>query len=172
MSTALGELFTNIASAIRDKTGDTATMKPMEFPEKIEGIELSSSGGNLKVANGTFLGVGTSGDAVVNHNLGIIPDIVIIADADSLAGLTLSFGMVYFMAGMSQALADLTTFDFCQFGAAYGLNAWTSVSNPKDITATSDAVINNTTATHFKVGGGYGTMPNKTYRWLAIAGLT
>lgn len=134
-------------------------------------VLASGGGGNLKVANGNF--VGKSTDITVSHNLGTIPDLVIIADADSLAGVTLSFGMIYFMAGMSQALANLTTFGFCQFGAAYGLNAWSSVSNTKDITATSDAVINNTTATQFKVGGSsYSTMPNKTYRWIAIAGLT
>lgn len=36
MSDALGELFSDIAGVIRDKTGDTATMKPTEFPEKID----------------------------------------------------------------------------------------------------------------------------------------
>ena len=32
MANVLGELFGNIAAAIREKTGDTATMKPNEFP--------------------------------------------------------------------------------------------------------------------------------------------
>ena len=42
MANVLGELFGNIATAIREKTGDTATMKPAEFPEKIRGIEVGS----------------------------------------------------------------------------------------------------------------------------------
>ena len=39
----LGALFSNIANAIREKTGNTATMKPAEFPAKILDIETSRS---------------------------------------------------------------------------------------------------------------------------------
>jgi hypothetical protein len=39
MANVLGKLFGDIADAIREKTGDTATMKPAEFPAKISGIE-------------------------------------------------------------------------------------------------------------------------------------
>jgi hypothetical protein len=42
MANVLGELFGNIANAIREKTGDTATMKPSDFPAKISAIEGSS----------------------------------------------------------------------------------------------------------------------------------
>ena len=38
MANVLGELFGNIASAIREKTGDAGKIKPAEFPEKISGI--------------------------------------------------------------------------------------------------------------------------------------
>lgn len=41
----LGTLFGDIADAIRAKTGDTATMKPNEFPTKISEIEVGSGGG-------------------------------------------------------------------------------------------------------------------------------
>lgn len=44
MANALGTLFQNIASAIRAKTGDTGTMKPAEFPEKIAAIETGGGG--------------------------------------------------------------------------------------------------------------------------------
>lgn len=40
MANVLGKLFGDIADAIREKTGDTATMKPAEFPEKIGGIDV------------------------------------------------------------------------------------------------------------------------------------
>lgn len=43
MANVLGTLFGEIASAIREKTGDTDTMKPAAFPEKILGIEAGSS---------------------------------------------------------------------------------------------------------------------------------
>jgi len=42
MANVLGELFGDIASAIREKTGDAEKMKPADFPEKISGIETGS----------------------------------------------------------------------------------------------------------------------------------
>ena len=69
MSNVLGELFGDIADAIREKTGDTATMKPAEFPDKISGIDSASGGTEIdalideingEVVNGktvTFVGV-------------------------------------------------------------------------------------------------------------------
>lgn len=42
MANVLGELFGDIASAIREKTGDEGTMKPAQFPEKISGIETGA----------------------------------------------------------------------------------------------------------------------------------
>lgn len=39
----LGNLFSDIAAAIRGKTGDTGTMKPIEFPEKIASIEAGGA---------------------------------------------------------------------------------------------------------------------------------
>ena len=43
----LGILFKNIADAIREKTGDTATMKPNDFPTKISDIKADSSDSGL-----------------------------------------------------------------------------------------------------------------------------
>lgn len=43
MANVLGELFGNIANAIREKTGDTTTMKPAEFPSKIGQIPVGGS---------------------------------------------------------------------------------------------------------------------------------
>ena len=45
MANALNNLFTDIADAIRSKTGETDTMKPTDFPTKIEGISSGSAGG-------------------------------------------------------------------------------------------------------------------------------
>ena len=43
MANVLGTLFGDIADAIRSKTGDTASMKPMDFPSKIMEIEGGGS---------------------------------------------------------------------------------------------------------------------------------
>lgn len=50
MANVLGELFQDIADAIRGKTGSTDTMKPVDFPTAIAGIEAgggSGGGGSL-----------------------------------------------------------------------------------------------------------------------------
>ena len=47
MANVLAELFANTADAIREKTGDTGTMKPAEFPEKIRAIETGGGGGGV-----------------------------------------------------------------------------------------------------------------------------
>ena len=54
MSNVLGELFGEIADAIRGKTGDTATMKPAEFPAKISGISVGG-GSSADVRYVTFM---------------------------------------------------------------------------------------------------------------------
>lgn len=44
MANALASLFGDIANAIREKTGETETMAPSEFPDKISGIETGGGG--------------------------------------------------------------------------------------------------------------------------------
>ena len=51
MANALGQLFGGIADAIREKSGETGTMKPAEFPEKIRSIE---TGGGSTLAPGCY----------------------------------------------------------------------------------------------------------------------
>lgn len=55
MANVLGELFSDIAGAIREKTGDVATMKPALFPEKIRGISSGGGGSSTDVRYVTFM---------------------------------------------------------------------------------------------------------------------
>lgn len=48
MANALKALFEDIANAIRGKTGDEGSMKPSEFPEKIEAIETGGGGASTE----------------------------------------------------------------------------------------------------------------------------
>jgi hypothetical protein len=77
MANALGELFSNIATAIRGKTGDTGTMKPAEFPAAIDGIEAGGAdteeiddlldeinGEFIAEAQYTFTFIGASGEVL------------------------------------------------------------------------------------------------------------
>ena len=76
---ALSELFSGIAGAIRSKTGETGTMKPMEFPEKIAGIRTGGSGDRTPVFNtGTFTPGGANRATTIEHGLGVVPDVALI----------------------------------------------------------------------------------------------
>jgi hypothetical protein len=55
MANVLGTLFGNIASAIREKTGETGTMKPAEFPDKIKEIEVGNGEYYQKLAETLML---------------------------------------------------------------------------------------------------------------------
>lgn len=56
MANVLGELFQNIADAIRSKTGSTDTLKPNQFPAAIEGITTGGgSSGDNRVKYVTFV---------------------------------------------------------------------------------------------------------------------
>lgn len=58
MANVLAELFQNTANAIREKTGDSGTMKPAEFPDKIKAIAVGGESANLVpltvTENGTY----------------------------------------------------------------------------------------------------------------------
>ncbi len=54
MANVLSELFQDIADAIRSKTGSTATLKPNQFPEAIEGITTGGGGSSSDVRYVTF----------------------------------------------------------------------------------------------------------------------
>lgn len=54
MANALKTLFGDIAAAIKEKTGDTATMKPAEFPAKIAAIPTGGGGSAAGAVTVTF----------------------------------------------------------------------------------------------------------------------
>lgn len=57
MANVLGELFQGIADAIRTKNGETGSMKPIEFPEKILSLENSEGFDDiLDEINGEVIG--------------------------------------------------------------------------------------------------------------------
>lgn len=80
MSNVLGTLFGEIADAIRGKTGDTATMKPVDFPAAIAAIETGGGAGDgsgyqfksgsIKPASGSAKGYR------FNVNFGFQPDFI------------------------------------------------------------------------------------------------
>ena len=77
MANALGTLFGDIASAIREKTGDTETMKPAEFPEKIAAIETGGGSGGLKGKHQSVTLKGTYGERV-SVDFGFTPGMILL----------------------------------------------------------------------------------------------
>lgn len=74
MANVLGELFGNIASAIREKTGDAGKIKPAEFPEKISGISSGTDVSGVTATAADVLEGKTIVDASGNEVEGSIPD--------------------------------------------------------------------------------------------------
>lgn len=90
----LGDLFQDIASAIRDKTGGTETMKPLDFPTKISEITVGGGGGTssggalsgLKMTRGHFSA--TEKVMTITHGMGFVPDIIFVAGSRQFQSLT------------------------------------------------------------------------------------
>lgn len=185
MANVLATLFTDIANAIRNKTGTTAKMSPNDFPIQINNIVVGGDGDGSdkqwKFARGEI--TSTGGAMTITHNLGAIPDIVYVkmektqADTNTnylLSTVQFSNAMIEAFNGngdwsekglgvvMSQALGviQLTLEDgvdgaHTSFGGMYG-------------------AIRNANATTFTVGGGSMTpIPSgRTVTWWAVSGIT
>ena len=125
MSNVLGNLFGEIANAIRAKTGGTDTMKPAEFPAEIAAIPTGggSDAGEWVMATGQF--TPTSDIETITHGLGVVPDIAFVAMQTStqLEGTTAQVLMSAI--GFSSRFADgltLTEGSQLSLGSMFFLN--------------------------------------------------
>lgn len=178
---ALTTLFEEIAQAIKDKTGDTATMKPAEFPEKITGIQ-TGGGANVKCAFGTFTGTGSM--LTVEHNLGVIPDVLFAYKKTKTASTTLLAIDSAF--GVSSALATALNLPWVQFSTQSKKSGNYYEMGPMDCTVTAGGIdgtstygpglFSNANQTSFKIGLSLSINQSECesgveYKWLAIGGL-
>lgn len=107
MANVLGNLFSDIADAIRAKTGGTDTMKPAEFPEQIlsiSGNSGSSESDEWVCESGTF--TPTKNIETITHKLGKIPDIFYVKMNISFDRPTGSNNTLICMFGMSNNLLN------------------------------------------------------------------
>ncbi len=178
----LGILFQNIADAIRSKTGDTATMKPAEFPTAIEGItvgtggDTGSSGSNIKRVSDWLEAddITLVGDScTVTHNLGIRPDLIMVmAGQGSLSanGLLFAYGL---SSELKNAIGDTRGNLACLTGSASPIN---SMLMPFSVDATIDGTdgtcIMSATTTTFKLFSSLiKPISNMNYFYVVIGGL-
>lgn len=178
----LSDLFTDIAGAIRGKTGEEGTMKPIDFPSKIESISV---GGGGTVDGGGSTGVwhcksdefiATSEIQEIYHGCKVVPDIVLIdarfavADGNYLTGT----------GGYSQRFMDaLNSTDkyigiptICMTNnGAYAVSALVEEGiDTESSTANLYGSVRNCTSEKFTVGGEYyplvvGKFYNCCYMW-------
>lgn len=165
--------LTDIADAIRAKTGKSATMTPLEMPTEIASIE-TGGGGSLpsiisKIDGGSFTpSSDTQGTAyAISHNLGVVPKCFVIWTEDALSGTE----AIRYMSNAYMTVTDITRSNDTHYdatGAVYilyngnttSINASLSSSAVDDYMTTSVIKWNNS-AVYYKSG--------LTYKWIAWA---
>lgn len=163
MSNALKILFQDIADAIRSKTGDTATMNPTEFPDRIAAIESSKPQEIIRVSGEYTPSI--EGSITVVHDLGLIPDIIMVESNLSTSGyLHDAFGCA----------DEIAQDGNCRRVHVYNASQITTIESDSSIYAndTTDGHINSVTPSTFTVGGStIKNDTNATYKWTVIGGL-
>lgn len=104
MSNALGTLFGDIAAAIREKNGETGTMKPAEFPDKISAIETGggSTESSVQYKYLAFTATSQTIGQRITLDIGFKPDILYICNMSNVNKS--GYGCGWF--GISKTFAD------------------------------------------------------------------
>ena len=174
MANVLGTLFSDIASAIREKSGESGTMKPAEFPDKIAALEVGGGSGGasgITIKNMSFKP--TSSIYTVTHNLGYIPDILIVWMDDVPTD-----GKIFLAVGFSSAMYEAAGRDY--YGFSQFLSGGSSMTFSTNSGFESASVTNgkygnicSVTSTTFAIGGSTaGVDTSHYYSYMAISGIT
>lgn len=165
--------LSDIADAIRAKTGKSAIMTPLEMPEEIASIE-TGGGGSLpsiisKIDGGSFtLSSDTQGtEYSISHNLGVVPKGFVFWTEDALSGIEAT----RYIANAYMTVADITSRNNTHYdavGSVYILyNGNTTAisaslsSSAVDNYMTTSVIKWNNSAVYYKSG--------LTYKWIAWA---
>lgn len=149
------------------------TLVPENIAEGIDvagiiGTLAASGGGNVVCASGTIYR-GTAGVATITHNLGVVPDLVVLIVASSFTPSASS--RVHAMYAWGEALWSKMTKDSTAYpqGALSGTKSSMSFNSRTSYLTSSDGYICNATETTFETASVYF---GGTVRWFAIGGLT
>lgn len=117
MANVLGTLFQNIADAIREKTGESGSMKPADFPAEILSIVtgIDEGDGSAGESSGTVSGATSkpmryksgrvyphAGTITIQHGLGVEPDMILVTNAKCGYG----YGALINAIGFSRQVLD------------------------------------------------------------------
>ena len=192
----LGTLFGDIANAIRTKTGDTAKMKPAEFPTKISAIQVGSGAGGSGIYTMTYgdIDPAVDGEGVhtISHGLGVVPDFIAIHRTMSPMAENLVQGTIFAIGGFRRAFYDKIQYPnpdeiegafhelFASFIFYYtpgsqvvlGGTLTTGIDENGGNVADMTGIIRNANAKTFQVGGSVVSLKAPcTYRWYAMTGI-
>lgn len=189
MANVLGELFTDIANSIRGGLGEIGKMSPSTFPGWIDEIVAmvgtgetggeggESASGELKFASGTFSVDADGTQAVVEHGLGSMPDLVIVQLPQLFSGGGTQEDVVAKIP-LVAAWGMKSTFDneirSGKVTSVYGLTSPLGIDNMSASGAQS-GYISCPDETTFRVGA-TGDKNSKlyagnNYEWLAVSGI-
>ena len=172
MANVLGELFGDIANAIREKTGDTATMKPAEFPSAISSIEVGGGGGTFVGKVGSFTGSG--GQSTITHDLGVVP--LLVYCFPTFGGVPKQDGVMFCAVGFSAEAAKILGITN-DYGYTLGWNGYVNDSSQSTqddpIETTSNLPICKATDTTVCIGNSsYKPVSGTKYTWYALGYVT
>lgn len=178
MANTLGVLFQDIANAIREKTGNTDTMKPFDFPTAISSIELG--GGDSEDATfiykeGSFTPSST-GDIIVQHNTGVIPDIICVYTAAIVNEAGYIMHYIGYKDELLKALgSDASCYCTGLMGTGNPLNA--ASSKGFDVLTEDECYfghVRNVTTASFTIGStknSISLVSGVRYNWVTISGI-
>lgn len=164
-SAALDAVFTNIGNAIRGKTGDTAAIAYDAMAAAIAAID-TGSGGASTMASGEFTVATDCKSVDVTHNLGVVPNFVVLVSLDSNAATSSTTALV---SGVADSNLHYSTINaggqiMCAIGIKHDM------TSPDFPTLVSGVVACAATKTSIKLGCAlpmFSLPAGKTYRWYA-----
>lgn len=180
MSNVVATLFTDIADAIRSKTGGTNKIAPANFPTEISNIVVGRDSGDTewKFASGTS--TSTGGTLTIAHNLGAVPDIIYAVSSSDTSGTVSYLGGIGFSDAMIEAFGNNDMVNN-QHGvqvalAAFGpmlLSPEEGVDGAHSSLGGMYGFIRNANSSTFQVGGGSVTpIPSgRSVNWWAVSGI-
>ena len=186
MANVLSTLFGEIANAIREKTGDTATIAPANFPAEIGKIEVGSGGSSEMGATwkrySGFITGHKAGQYTFEHKIGAVPDIFVVA-----GNAPTMFGSIVAAVGFSSAMNAVIDDEFKGIAMVNMNTNIGTLSADHGIETTNEnaakyGLPRSMTTTTVTFGGGTfagtafpnscGTLdPNVQYSWFAICGI-
>jgi hypothetical protein len=174
MANVLSTLFSDIAGAIRSKSGETTSMKPMDFPNKI--LEISSGSMlpvSVKYSSGSIETGEVADTLTIEHGLGVTPDFAYVS-INGGATVGTGNGIILASYGFSEqfktsGMPDKEDTTCCfMIGADLAIYPWKSCTETIDSPKDNSIYIYNANATSFKISGTF-LRPSQSYAWFAFS---